>query len=79
MPPGVAIIASVEISWRVRQMMMRARSLLNMNCRTENIVLQKHTVAKERGGVAKERGGVPGLPLPHTMNGEEVVEERYAL
>jgi hypothetical protein len=72
MPPGVAIIASVELSWRVRQMMMRARSLLNMNCRTENMVLQKHTVAKERGGV-------PGLPLPHTMNGEEVVEERYAL
>ncbi len=31
MPPGVAIMASVESSTSVRQMMMRARSLLRVN------------------------------------------------
>ena len=66
-------------------MMMRARSLLNMNWRTGSIVLQKHTEAREREySVTKtHRGkgarGAPGLPLPHTMNGLLVVEERYAL
>ena len=48
-------------------------------------MLQKHIEAREREySVTKtHRGkgarGAPGLPLPHTMNGLLVVEERYAL